>query len=84
MKKSAICLVVGVLLAAPTSQGFADTAKPAAPVVLTGDDADRAIKKADAFLSTAQTMVGDFVQAGADGRQSEGKIYIQNPGRLRF
>ena len=84
MKKSAICLLVGVLLAVPTSRGFADAVKPPTPVVLTGDDADRAIKKADAFLSSAQTMVGDFVQAGADGRQSEGKIYIQKPGRLRF
>ncbi len=84
MKKSAICLLVGFLLAVPQSSTYADTAKPQTPVVLTGDDADRAIKKADAFLSSAQTMIGDFVQAGADGRQSEGKIYIQKPGRLRF
>ena len=84
MKKSAICLLVGFLVAVSQSRSFADTAKPQAPIVLTGDDADRAIKKADAFLSSAQTMIGDFVQAGADGRQSEGKIYIQKPGRLRF
>ena len=30
-------------------------------------------------------MVGDFVQTNStDGRQSEGKIYIQKPGKLRF
>ena len=29
-------------------------------------------------------MVGDFVQVGADGRRSEGKLYVQRPGRLRF
>ena len=84
MKKAAVCLLVGLSVILPTSRGFADAAKPQPPVVLTGDDADRAIMKADAFLSSAQTMVGDFVQAGADGRQSEGKIYIQKPGRLRF
>jgi outer membrane lipoprotein-sorting protein len=53
-------------------------------VTLTGDEADKAIAKADAFLSTQQTMVGDFVQNGQDGKQSEGKIYIQKPGKLRF
>ena len=84
MKKSAICLIIGFLTAFPIQLSFADPAKPPASVVLTGDDADRAVKKADAFLTSAQTMVGDFVQAGADGRQSEGKIYIQKPGRLRF
>ena len=36
------------------------------------------------FLSSAPTMVGDFVQTGADGRRSEGKIYVQKPGKLRF
>ena len=53
-------------------------------VTLTGSDADAAISKADKFLSSAQTMIGDFVQNGQDGRQSEGKIYIQKPGKLRF
>ena len=84
MKISAICLVLGLAACSAATPGRADQAKPPVPVTLTGSDADRAIKKADAFLSSAQTMVGDFVQAGADGRQSEGKIYIQKPGRLRF
>ena len=85
MKKTAVCLFLGVLAILPAAaQALADPAKAPVPVVLTGADADKAIKKADAFLSSAQTMVGDFVQSGADGRQSEGKIYIQKPGRLRF
>jgi outer membrane lipoprotein-sorting protein len=58
--------------------------KPVAPVVLTGGDADKAIARADGFLSSAPTMVGDFVQTGADGRRSEGKVYVQKPGKLRF
>ena len=43
-----------------------------------------AIQKANAWFNTAPTMVGDFVQIGPDGRRSEGKIYVQRPGRLRF
>ena len=84
MNKLAVCLALSVFSACPIRIALADPAKPPAPVTLTGADADQAIKKADAFLSSAQTMVGDFVQTGTDGRQSEGKIYIQKPGRLRF
>jgi outer membrane lipoprotein-sorting protein len=43
-----------------------------------------AIEKANAYFNNAATMVGDFVQVGADGRRSEGKLYVQRPGRLRF
>ena len=83
MTKSALCLIYGLLLG---SSAHADpAAKPVAPVELTGKAEDQAIKRADDFLSTAQTMVGDFVQTNStDGRQSEGKIYIQKPGKLRF
>ncbi len=84
MKTSAVCLIFSFLAVVPIGSSRADPAKPAAPVTITGDEADQAINKADAFLSSAQTMVGDFVQNNADGRQSEGRIYIQKPGRLRF
>lgn len=43
-----------------------------------------AIQKANAYFNAAATMVGDFVQIGADGRRSEGKIFLQRPGKLRF
>jgi outer membrane lipoprotein-sorting protein len=42
-----------------------------------------AIQKANAYFNSATTMVGDFVQISAD-RRSEGKIYVQKPGKLRF
>ena len=87
MKKLSICLVFGLSVVS-TNMALAEPAsspKPAVAVTLTGADADKAIIKADAFLSSAATMVGDFVQNNAaDGRQSEGKIYIQKPGKLRF
>ena len=47
-------------------------------------DPATAIQKANAWFNAAPTMVGDFVQIGPDGRRSEGKIYVQRPGRLRF
>jgi outer membrane lipoprotein-sorting protein len=92
MKISAYCIIFGLTIMAPTGPAWADASppadqpapKPVAPVVLTGKDADIAIHRADAFLSSATTMVGDFVQTGADGRHSEGKIYVQKPGKLRF
>ncbi|WP_026608439.1 outer-membrane lipoprotein carrier protein LolA [Methylocapsa acidiphila] len=43
-----------------------------------------AIQKANDYFNAAMTMVGDFVQIGADGRRSEGKIFVQRPGKLRF
>ena len=36
------------------------------------------------YLSTIQTLVGNFVQVGPDGRKTEGKFYIAKPGRVRF
>lgn len=86
MRKLALCLlfVLPLGFTARLAAALSPDPAPSVPVALTGSDADRAIKKADAFLSSAQTMVGDFVQSGQDGRQSEGKIYIQKPGKLRF
>ncbi|WOJ89178.1 outer-membrane lipoprotein carrier protein LolA [Methylocapsa polymorpha] len=43
-----------------------------------------AVQKANDYFNAASTMVGDFVQIGPDGRRSEGKIFVQRPGKLRF
>jgi outer membrane lipoprotein-sorting protein len=42
-----------------------------------------AVQKANAYFNSATSMVGDFVQISGD-RRSEGKIYVQKPGKLRF
>ncbi len=47
-------------------------------------DPATAIQKANAYFGSNATMIGDFVQIGGDGRRSEGKIYVQRPGKLRF
>ena len=49
------------------------------------DDKKRAlVDKVNAYLSSVQTLVGDFVQVGPDGRRTEGQFYLQKPGRVRF
>ncbi len=51
----------------------------------TFDDKQRAlVDKVSAYLSSVQTLVGDFVQVGPDGRRTEGQFFLQKPGRVRF
>jgi outer membrane lipoprotein-sorting protein len=42
------------------------------------------VDKVSGYLSGIRTMVGDFVQVGPDGSKTEGQIYLQKPGRVRF
>jgi outer membrane lipoprotein-sorting protein len=42
------------------------------------------VDRVNVYLMSVQTLVGDFVQVGPDGRRAEGKIYLQKPGRVRF
>jgi outer membrane lipoprotein-sorting protein len=42
------------------------------------------VDKVSAYLTSIRTMVGDFVQVGPDGGKTEGQIYLQKPGRVRF
>jgi len=42
------------------------------------------VDRVNAYLTSVQTLVGDFVQVGPDGSRSEGKFYLQKPGRIRF
>ena len=36
------------------------------------------------YLSSIQTLVGNFVQIAPDGSRTEGTFYIQKPGKVRF
>jgi outer membrane lipoprotein-sorting protein len=36
------------------------------------------------YLSSVQTLVGNFVQIGPDGGRTEGNFYLQKPGKVRF
>jgi outer membrane lipoprotein-sorting protein len=61
----------------------AQTPAPAAPPAFQPIDPKVAIQKADDYFNSTRTMIGDFVQISGD-RRSEGKIYVQKPGKLRF
>jgi outer membrane lipoprotein-sorting protein len=47
-------------------------------------DATTAVSRANAWFNANLFMVADFVQLGADGKRTDGKLYVQRPGRLRF
>lgn len=42
------------------------------------------VERINAYLTGVHTLIGDFVQVGPDGRRSDGKFYLQKPGRVRF
>jgi outer membrane lipoprotein-sorting protein len=66
----------------------AATAKPATPPlsdsISTEAGQHALVDRVSLYLSTIQTLVGNFVQVGPDGRKTEGKFYIAKPGRIRF
>src|SRR5260370_3666509 len=40
--------------------------------------------RVSSYLSSLQTLVGNFVQVGPDGSKTKGDFYIQKPGKGRF
>ena len=57
--------------------------KPGDPTVF--DAKQRALAdRISAYLSGVKTMVGEFVQVGPDGSKTQGQVYLQKPGRVRF
>jgi outer membrane lipoprotein-sorting protein len=59
--------------------------RPGESVPYDGSQSQRALAdRVSNYLSSLQTLIGDFVQIGPDGGRSVGKFYIQKPGRVRF
>ena len=57
----------------------------AAPPPRVSDKSDAAvIESANKYFNGVRTMVANFTQIGADGRQIGGRLYLQKPGKLRF
>jgi outer membrane lipoprotein-sorting protein len=49
------------------------------------DDKQRSVlDRISLYLSSIQTLVGNFVQIAPDGSRTEGTFYIQKPGKVRF
>jgi outer membrane lipoprotein-sorting protein len=42
------------------------------------------LDKVSGYLSSVQTLVGNFVQIGPDGRRVDGTFSLQKPGKVRF
>jgi outer membrane lipoprotein-sorting protein len=81
---------------APTTTG-ATSAQPPEPVIpdprrnipaniFSTFDANQKAQAArvSSYLSSLQTLVGNFVQVGPDGSKTKGDFYIQKPGKVRF
>ena len=79
-------LAVALATAAQAQTPQPAPAKPAKPEVTQAEplSPDTIVQKANAYLNSASSFVADFVQTGADGRKSEGKLYVVRPGRMRF
>ena len=67
--------------AKPPAQARGPAKPGAAPAKL---DRAEAIKRANAFFNASPVLTADFVQLGADGKRSEGKLHVQRAGRVRF
>lgn len=65
----------------PSASSGSRTTPPSVPVET---DPAIIIKRANAYFNNMNTLVADFVQSGADGRNVAGKLYLQRPGKLRF
>jgi outer membrane lipoprotein-sorting protein len=54
-------------------------------IFATFDDKQKAqAAKVSSYLSSLQTLVGNFVQVGPDGTKTKGQFFIQKPGKVRF
>jgi outer membrane lipoprotein-sorting protein len=42
------------------------------------------VDRARNYLSSVQSLTGDFLLIGPDGGRSLGKFYLQKPGKVRF
>lgn len=41
-------------------------------------------ERVSAYLSSVQSLSGNFIQVGPDGGRTEGQFYISKPGKVRF
>jgi outer membrane lipoprotein-sorting protein len=61
----------------------ARTSKPGETLALDANQRSL-VDRVSLYLSTIQTLQGDFVQVGPDGSKTQGQFYLQKPGRVRF
>jgi outer membrane lipoprotein-sorting protein len=73
------------IITAQTLPNPAQPSRQAARRPGTLDTEQRAmVERVNNYLTSVHTLIGDFVQIGPDRRRTEGKFYLQKPGRMRF
>ena len=73
-------------IGSPSLFGRPPAAVAAKPGETTAFDSNQRVlvDRVSAYLSGLRTLVGDFVQVGPDGGKTEGQLFMQKPGRVRF
>src|SRR5258706_11725964 len=71
---------------APPNPVFPDPRRNLPANIFATFDANQKAQAArvSSYLSSLQTLVGNFVQVGPDGSKTKGDFYIQKPGKVRF
>ncbi len=79
-------LTTGATSATPPEPVIPDPRRNVPTNILATFDANQKAEAArvSAYLSSLQTLVGNFVQVGPDGSRTKGDFYIQKPGKVRF
>ena len=79
-------LTTGATPAAPPNPVIPDPHRNVPANIFATFDANQKAQaaKVSAYLSSLQTLVGNFVQVGPDGTKTKGDFYIQKPGKVRF
>ena len=79
-------LTTGATAATPPDPVIPDPRRNVPANIFSSFDANQKAQaaKVSAYLSSLQTLIGNFVQVGPDGSKTKGDFYIQKPGKLRF
>jgi outer membrane lipoprotein-sorting protein len=79
-------VTTGATAAAPPTPVIPDPRRNVPANIFATFDANQKAQaaKVSSYLSSLQTLVGNFVQVGPDGTKTKGDFYIQKPGKVRF
>ena len=79
-------MTTGATPAAPPNPVIPDPRRNLPANIFATFDANQKAQAArvSSYLSSLQTLVGNFVQVGPDGSKTKGDFYIQKPGKVRF
>jgi outer membrane lipoprotein-sorting protein len=79
-------VTTGTTPAAPPNPVIPDPRRNVPTNIFSTFDANQKAQAArvSSYLSSLQTLVGNFVQVGPDGSKTKGDFYIQKPGKVRF